>query len=211
MPWKHAIKLFFCISRDIDYKNSEKGFYDISCLLMPHLEYSAWSVITQGAAAVCSCHEQAKLLREGYGNALILIQGRLIPYCMKNMNGIWTTDIIISVWLWLPSWSGARRNPEGPLYQRGRSELPAVISCSLSLEMSLREVTPFIIFLCLGINRSSHFFLYPANNSFMHPALFVLLGGEKLASPKTCCMTGSPPASPLARENCTTGRTWVLR
>ena len=43
---------------------------------------------------VCSCHKQAKLLREGYGNVLILAQNRLIPYCMKIMNGIWTADII---------------------------------------------------------------------------------------------------------------------
>lgn len=43
---------------------------------------------------VCSCHKQAQLLREGYGNVLILAQNRLIPYCMKNVNGICTDDVI---------------------------------------------------------------------------------------------------------------------
>jgi len=43
---------------------------------------------------VCSCHKRAKLLREGYGNVLILAPNRRVPYCMKNMNGIWTGDII---------------------------------------------------------------------------------------------------------------------
>lgn len=43
---------------------------------------------------VSSCHKQAKLLREGYGNVLILAQNRLIPNCMKNMNGICKVDVI---------------------------------------------------------------------------------------------------------------------
>lgn len=43
---------------------------------------------------VSSCCEQTKLQREGYGNVLILAQNRLICYRTKNMNGIWTDDII---------------------------------------------------------------------------------------------------------------------
>lgn len=40
------------------------------------------------------CHKQAKLLREGRGNVLILAQNTLIPYYMKNMDGVWTVAII---------------------------------------------------------------------------------------------------------------------
>lgn len=65
---------------------------------MPRLEYSAQSVITHGATVVCSCHKQAKLLREGYENVLILAQNRLIPYCLKNMNGICTADVIKQIY-----------------------------------------------------------------------------------------------------------------
>lgn len=61
---------------------------------MSHLEYSTQLVIAHWVTVVYSCHKQPKLLREGHGNVLILAQNTLIPYCMKNMYGIWTADII---------------------------------------------------------------------------------------------------------------------
>lgn len=42
---------------------------------------------------VSSCCERTNL-RRGYGNVLILAENRLICFCTKNMNGIWTDDII---------------------------------------------------------------------------------------------------------------------
>lgn len=80
---------------------------------------------------VCSCHKQAKLLREGHGNVLILVQNRLIPYCMKNMNGICTAEVVkqsvvktlTAIMEHCKEKSCCFMGP--PVFQCGRSDLPA--------------------------------------------------------------------------------------
>lgn len=133
---------------------------------------------------VCSCHKKAKLLREGYGNVLILAQNRLIPYCMKNTNGICTADITKQLTL-TPSWSTAGRNPD-VLWKAQYTRVVGLIS----------QLTAWFLRNVLEGGSSLHFLLlswdkieilaslYQANKSFMHPAPFLLLGEYKLPSQK---------------------------